>query len=338
MDNNNSYVEDMINRYIYQVTKHLSLNSRKDIEQELKSLIYDMLDESTNDMPVTKKDIDLVLLELGNPSELSDKYRENTRCLIGTNLYPQYIIILKIVLISVLFGMMVVSSLEVLTESNLEWYIYLRNWIGNTWVGVFMAFGWVTLIFAIFEWKGVSLKQLMPDWNVSSLPPLPNTNLTINKWEPIVGLIFTVLITLLFSFAPQLMGGFFNTDRLNIVPVFDLVILKRILPLFLICFGIGAVKNVFEMIEGRYTKRLIIFTLFNDVISLIINLIIFTKFNIWNNDFVSEVNAFVNLGSDIPLETIWNIFTTNFIYLLIFAYLLDSGTTLYTKIKYNVSN
>ena len=54
---------DIIIRYVYAVTKNLPLKARKDIEEELKTLIYDMLEERMGETEPTKKDIEMVLLE-----------------------------------------------------------------------------------------------------------------------------------------------------------------------------------------------------------------------------------------------------------------------------------
>lgn len=36
---------EMVDRYVYAVTKHLPQSQRKDINKELNSLIFDMIDE-----------------------------------------------------------------------------------------------------------------------------------------------------------------------------------------------------------------------------------------------------------------------------------------------------
>lgn len=59
----------MIERYIYTTTKHLPEKTRKDVETELRSNIYDMLSENYDEADVRK-----VLYELGNPAELANRY------------------------------------------------------------------------------------------------------------------------------------------------------------------------------------------------------------------------------------------------------------------------
>lgn len=65
---------DLIERYIYAVTKYLPRKNKDDIKEELTGLISDMLDERCGDLPPTEKDVRVVLAELGNPTDLAAKY------------------------------------------------------------------------------------------------------------------------------------------------------------------------------------------------------------------------------------------------------------------------
>ncbi|HLR66794.1 MAG TPA: hypothetical protein VK105_06585, partial [Virgibacillus sp.] len=90
---------DLVDRYIYAVTQKLPQAQRRDIADELHGLIEDMRDERAETSKTSENDIEEVLLELGNPRELADKYRGTKRYLIGPNIFDTYILILKIVLI-----------------------------------------------------------------------------------------------------------------------------------------------------------------------------------------------------------------------------------------------
>lgn len=66
-DNNEN---DLIERYIYAVTKRLPQKVQKDISDELRTLIDDMLAERCGELVPEEKDIRVVLTELGTPEEL----------------------------------------------------------------------------------------------------------------------------------------------------------------------------------------------------------------------------------------------------------------------------
>ena len=116
---------EMIERYIYAVTQKLPHAQREDIAKELRSLIEDMLEERVFKRKVTKQDIEEVLLELGSPKRLAEKYRETKKYLIGPELYDSYVTVLKIVLISVALGLGVSFTVKTILDplSILEHFI-----------------------------------------------------------------------------------------------------------------------------------------------------------------------------------------------------------------------
>lgn len=331
----NNYVEDMIGRYIYQVTKHLTVN-RKDIESELRTLIDDMLEDRTHGSVVTKEDIDAVLNELGNPAEMADKYRSINQYLIGPELFPRYLFLLKIVLGATLFGMCTVTVLDYVTNSDPNWYLFVADLIGNAVSGLLSAFASVTIIFAIFEGKGIKLKELTEPWEVSSLPPVPVKEASISIAEPIFGIVFTIVLMILFLVAPQVLGVYFTSNgSTTAISIFNLEELPVVLPLLLIALGIGLLKHCWELAERKYTLRYGIFTTILDTVSIFLVIIIFTRFEIWNPTFADEVNSIFKLSAT-DVSGIWETITSKFVIFLVLVYLLDIGVTLYKSIKYGL--
>ena len=84
---------DLTDRYIYAVTKHMKSAMKKDVAAELETIIQDMLEERCGDVTPTERDIKVVLTELGTPAELSSKYKGETQdCLIGQPYYSLYLV------------------------------------------------------------------------------------------------------------------------------------------------------------------------------------------------------------------------------------------------------
>ena len=89
---------DLIERYLYAVTKRMNPKIREDVKNELSCLIEDMLMERCGDVVPTEKDIRVVLTELGTPQELYIKYSgDGDKCLIGQPYYSTYLFVMKIV-------------------------------------------------------------------------------------------------------------------------------------------------------------------------------------------------------------------------------------------------
>ncbi len=337
MDNKQyDYVEDMINRYIYQVTKHMNPMNKNDIVNELRTLIYDMLESRTHGNNATKEDILAVLKELGNPTELAEKYRDTSRYLISPEIFPLYLFILKIVIGATLLGMCIASALELITSYPHIWYSYIGNWIGEMIGSVGMAFASITILFAVLEWKGVNLKELIPNWEAEELPPVPVKEASISIGEPIAGIIFTIIGMVIFISAPQLLGAYFyEGGGFKAIPIFNMDTFRVVLPLFLITMGLGLLMDIWELIDRRYSIPHAIFVFIINTISTILVVIIFTRFEIWNSSFAIRVNEAFHLNFNFSALSAWELITENFVIFLVVIYLLETIAIIIKTIKYN---
>lgn len=337
------YTEDMIERYIYQVNRFLPGRNKKDILKELRTLIWDMIEERTKGRTLEKKDVEIVLMELGTPAELASKYGEKKRYLIGPELYPRYIWILKIVLlIAVIAGPAAVlisrmtSGLDVgFAGTGQLWFMAVWEMLEAIFGSAVTAFAMVTLIFAIMERAGVPGNIFSFQEGMDFLPPVPDKNARISKGEPIASLIFLMILFVIMVFIPQIIGAVVYRDGvLTRVPIFQLSVLKRAMPLFCIWFACSAVAEIVKLVEGRYTMRLTVVVLIGNGISLLLSIFIFTQFKIWNPQFIPQLQeAFPEMNPDLGVM-IWNLMTNFFLLIVIFAILLECGTVLYKGIKY----
>ena len=86
-------MNNMIERYIYDVVRRLPVQEQDEVGNELRSHIYDMLPEDATDT-----DIRTALTGLGAPALLAEQYRQHPRCLISAAVYDDYLHTLKWVL------------------------------------------------------------------------------------------------------------------------------------------------------------------------------------------------------------------------------------------------
>ena len=75
--------QEMIERYIYEVVRRLPAKQRDDTGRELRSLIDDMLEERGKNGKTRQENAADALRELGAPSVLAGKYRDDKKYLIG---------------------------------------------------------------------------------------------------------------------------------------------------------------------------------------------------------------------------------------------------------------
>ncbi len=352
MDNN--YVESITKRYVYDVVRRLPQNQRLDIEKELHTLIEDMLCERIGDNPPTNKDIDIVLMELGDPMDLANKYRDEKRCLISGEYYESYIFVLKIVLTCVTLGIIIASFvssyINFANEINNAASVWqeiakkIASLISNGLINLFsawtIAFAWVTIIFAVIE-KGKYRVMfyggyVAGEWAPNNLPQIPNESVVIKKTESIVGIVFDILIIILFVFAPKIMGVWTYN---GIIPLFNMEIWGSILPLFVGCCVIGLIRNIIKLVIGKYDNTVMVTTIITNILSLALTIILFSCFAVWNPNFATDLQQAYSISFTGEYE-IFSIITSSvaqniFVVILAFAFVLDTGTVIFKTLKAN---
>lgn len=310
---------DLIERYIYAATKRLPWNQRDDVAQELRGLIDDMLTERCGEVTPTEKDIRVVLTELGTPQELSAQYDDDAKkCLIGQPYYNTYKFVLKIVLIAAASGITMANVILQLLEPQ-EWLAAVGSWLAMVYNCLLAAFTIITLLFAIFYHKGIRIQE---SFNFDDLPPVPKRTQEISKWECVAGIVFCVLFVIVFLLVPQVLGFSLDGNGLS-VPVFDVSALRRtwyiILP-FAVC---GIIREIVQLIEARYSKRVMIVSLVTNCISAVLSIWWLTGFELIHPDFLVNASTLFE-GENAIVISLFSNFQTFFLIIMLFALTLDS--------------
>jgi len=281
---------DLINRYVYQVVRRLPQSQRADIEAELRGLIDDMLSARGGG---SREDVIAVLRELGRPSELAARYSGARRSLIGPEYYDTYLLVLRIVLAAVAFGMTVAQAIGFVADAPASIPAAVGGFIAAIFAALVQAFAWVTAIFAVFErcTKGSPFKD--SEWDPKELPPVPEKNTAIPRSEPIAGIVFTVLLLVLLNAAPQLFSAYIpENGSLRMVPVFDLDVFYRQLPLIDVLICVGLVKEALKLAAGRYTLPLSLALTALNIVSLVMFILLFGPASgVWNPEFMAQIGT-----------------------------------------------
>ncbi|GAF71800.1 unnamed protein product, partial [marine sediment metagenome] len=91
----------LIDRYVYEVGRHLPRKNRSDIQVELRSSLIDALEDRAGREP-TEAEIVELLKEFGPPKVVAASYYPEGQYLIGPPLYPLFRLLAGIVLAAVL--------------------------------------------------------------------------------------------------------------------------------------------------------------------------------------------------------------------------------------------
>lgn len=331
-------VMEYVDRYIYAVTQKLPEKQRVDIEKELRGLIEDMLEERTMGEVVTQQHVEEVLLELGNPSDLADQYRGYRHHLIGPEMFPFYLMIMKIVLISIGIAMTVVFMIESVMNSTQVLNNFI-DYISTTLGALVQGFAWVTISFGIVEYTGLNSKNLgieliSKSWKPSMLAEIPDPSTKIKKSDPIASIIFTIFFGIIFIFSIELIAVYlsFNGSSTRI-PIFDVEVFRGYLPFIVGIMGLFILRDISKLIVGKWTVRVGVICIGVNIIWLIFALMLFNDQSIWNPTFMEELAQIgITLKNDADFEVItkiWDINKVIWIYIVSLAVIFESAWIAY---------
>lgn len=355
----NEKERDLIERYLYEVTRRIPKEQRADIRMELQALINDMCESASAEE---------VLTQLGDPAKLACKYRDANSYLIGPEYYDNYLWVMKLVLLGVGISTLissVISSLSGIDSWNggythiLTLFItyLIGNFISSAMINGVSAFGMTTLIFAIMERQKVKvdLKRenvWTPDkltansasstvsWIPDLLPPVPDKRAVIQRSDSIVSIVFLAIFAALFLWAPQLFGAYLvdESEVVTTIPLFNLSIWNQVMPFFLISFFAGLLNEIVRLVTGYYCKAVMISTIVLNAVQLIAAVIAFKLFPVWNADFAAELSANldITISSKADLLHYWgtDFFSNVILGIICFAVILEIGTAIYKTLRY----
>ena len=321
---------ELIERYIYAVAKRLPMKQRADIERELRSIIEDMMEQDQESSSQEDK-VKAALLELGDPKLLANNYRENKRYLIGPQNFENYLLVLKIVLGAVFIGISAATLVGSIFSEEVNVVQTIIAYFGSVFSAMLQAFVWVTLGFGISEYYGAKATSSdKDDWSIAELPPIPEKKAIIPRSEPIMAIVFITIFIVIFWSSLHLVAAYFHTQQAGwvIIPVFNVEVFRSYGLLVVGIFMAGILKEILKLVSGRWTLRLSLLVAAITGVSLVLSIILFSNPDIWNVNFIPELNK----HTDISIVGIGN---TSIVILILVGYLIEIATTLYKGFKYN---
>lgn len=287
---------NLIDRYVYAVTKHFQKDTREDVGKELRANIEDMLPENYTD-----KDVYQVLEELGSPRKLANEYNPQKRYLIGPGYYDDYLSVLKLVVgicAAVLAGIAVIGfaiepPVDGYTNNNL--ILLLTELIAAVFDGAIQGALWVTIIFVILERSGVESGQVPfsnKQWTPQDLPELPlNDKKKISRGETVFSMFFTVLFTTVIYVKPQLIAIYIKDDSgvLNAVPLFNIERLQTYLAIFFVFLIIQFGIFIWKYITGSWNLPLAIVNAIYNVAFCILIIVMINDQALFNTEFFTKL-------------------------------------------------
>lgn len=300
---------NLIDRYVYAVTRYLPEDIQEDVSKELRGNIEDMLSNQP-----TEQEIYQVLQEFGSPKKLANEYNPKKRYLIGPGFYDQYISILKMVVgicIAVFAGISVIEwAVDVpLNVNQVESITKLITSIVAAGVeGALQAFFWVTLVFFILERSGVEDGR-MPfsneQWKPEDLPEIPVSNKSkISRGETIFSIFITVFFTAFIYFQPQLIAVYIKDDNgiTNATPLFNIDRLEIYMPIILIMAFLQLGIYIWKYLKGHWYLPLAVGNAVNNALFAIMVAVMLNDNSLFHEGFFTEAAKIFKTSTKTVME------------------------------------
>ena len=345
--------KDMIERYIYEVTKRVPQETRDEIRMELQGLIDDMC-------AAEGCSVEEALQKLGSPAEFAKRYRGDSNYLIGPEYYDNYIWLLKIAL----FGIGISAIISAIAQGIIDvesWTGFFTNFFSELFTtfinGTISMVGVVTIIFAILERQTVKL-DIKPEekwsvdeltknnasvksWTPSSLPPIPDKRAIISRSDSVISIVFITVFAALLLFAPQLFGAFhYNDGKLqSIACIFNLNEWDSIAPVFIFCLLIALVDEVVRLVTGYYCKPVMYSNIICNALQIAGSVILLKFMPLFNMDFATQLLQYegMNEFSTGDILFYWgnNSFSTVMLAFICVIACIEMGVTIYKTLRYS---
>ena len=163
---------DLIDRYLESVRLLLPPGQRDDISAELRDILMTRREDKAEALgrELTRQEDEALLKDFGHPLAVAGRYGPQ-QYLIGPELYPIFMFVLRIVLACVVGGGVIAALTQgVIVRAGVATAV--RTLVETLWTGGFVSVGVVTLIFAVLQRQPVRAKMFR-DWSPSR--DLPRT-------------------------------------------------------------------------------------------------------------------------------------------------------------------
>ena len=338
-------MDNLIERYVYDVTRRLPEKDREEVSKELKSNIYDMLPENADE-----NERKMVLYNLGSPASLAEKYRQKPRYLISPAVYEDYVRVLKWVLplvgVVVLVIGMILGAIDAIKDGMVDLPYLISNTLSKGIAmgisAVFQALIWTTVGFVIADRTGAKAnKSKEQEWRVEDLPDaLPDDRGKIKLSDSIAELVltgvFSVLGILICSGVLPVAFVIQNGDT-QIRTLFSSTFLASCVPAIAVMAILAVGACIFKIKVRRWTPIVCGAVVISTIINMCIMIYLLNRPDLFSTEFTAFLQS-VDWGSFDPLGFMevggTNLFVVFTAIVVVVCSLAECGQAVYKTLKY----
>jgi len=317
---------ELIDRYVYAVTRELPRAQREDVAEELRGMIEDMATDRAKGKKPSQADIVAVLKELGRPEVLALKYRQTRDYLIGPKWYGLYVKILKQLLAIVPAIIMVIVGMVALAEGKTVGETVLEA-LGSGLTGVVHIAFWVTAVFAVIEWSGTDIDNIAgKEWSPEELPELPKKR-QISIADAVCGLALMIVFVGVVLFAISFPAAWTGAT----VPTLNSDLWNGWMPAFLALSAASLVLEAFKLKLGNWVPTLAAGNVVLSIAWAVFIVLLVTSQQVINPAFIAELQT-RGMSANIATVASWSMAMT--VIIGIFGNAWSAIDSVYKAIKF----
>lgn len=278
-------MHNLVNKYLYNISKDLPKNIKDEVVNELKANIYDMLGED-----LSTKNVEKVLYELGDPKLISLRYQNKERYLISPTKYQEYILSLKMtmIILSIIFfffGAIIAHQSNSGQDLFLLTFKVLLGAISLGIIGIIISYTIVTFIYQLISFKE---EQKTKTWSLDNLIEIPNEkSYLLSKNKILTNLAFNIILGIVGLF---ILIFYPNIKLFGLTFSFNTSVTTVYIPLFIVSIILLIIKSVLKLRMERinYLSTILdtVYSLFTGVLLMIF---ILNK-KLYTDDFYNNIN------------------------------------------------
>ncbi len=330
-------MKNLIERYVYDVSRRLPEKDKYEVSDELRANIYDMLPPDAADDDITS-----VLTELGSPASLAEKYRQNPRYLISPAYYDEYVRALKwvlplvgaiVMIIGMILGAVQAMGGEPVSAADIISSV-LSKGISMGLNAALQALFWITIGFVIAERTG-AYPASTGEWSVNDLPEiLPDDKRRIPLSDSIVELVLTVIfaaLAVLLCLGKLPIAFIIQDGETQIRSLFSPGFLSACAPAIVAMALLDIGELVVKIKQRRWTPAVCAAAIISAVVNMAVMLYLVNRPNIFSAEFVEFIASLDLAGFDLLSIMQTQAASPSIIVsvVIIAIFLLECGTALY---------
>lgn len=302
---------ELINRYIYNVTKSLPWREKKDIAKRLETEIEQKLTTKNFGDNPTDEQITSVLVEFGDATDVAQHYSKiGNRALIPQPFYGYYNVDLKLSLIIAFTSIIIINGLFNLYVYTPDNFVNpILDTLTDLLLAGFSIFSLYTLSFSLITNRRTGKKL---NTYIDALKPEPKKSNIISRAEIYTQVVVSSIFFALFAFSTDLLELNFAGMLFKAGYIVD-----KLIPIILVYF-LTVLNIATKEVDRRYTKAVLATTILNNIALIGLAYVILINDNAISMNFKNTLKRFIPMN-DMSLFVVDNIEIVIFLVVVLIA-------------------